>query len=124
MSSHPDARIGEFVEDVYNQVDDEDEGGGDQHEPLQGRIVGIDDRLHRILTKPAPREDRFDENGSTQQKADEEADQRDDRRQAVAQRIADDAAFGKTTRPLVADELAAPDFGKGRLAHFHQRARI
>ena len=80
--------VGQIGEQVHQHVGDGDE----QDAALHQRVVAEADRLDQQPADAGPREDRLGDDRAGQHRAELQADDRDDRNQAVAERVAHDGA--------------------------------
>src|SRR5215212_7429989 len=94
FSGDADAWVDDRVEQVHEQVDDDVRRRRHQHDSLDHRVVALEDRVDRQLAEAGQTEDPFGDDGAGDQRAELQADDRDDDDQAVAQGVhADDRPF-------------------------------
>src|SRR5512145_2300636 len=68
-SAGPDAGIEEAIDHVDQEVEDDEEHGGEEHHGLHDRVVAAVDRLDRQSPDPRPREDGLGDDGTAEQGA-------------------------------------------------------
>ena len=114
----------EAVEQVDDEVDDDDDRRDQQDAALQRRIVAPADRLDQPFADAGPGEDRLGEHGARHQRADLQADDRDDGDERVAQRVhADDAEAAQALGACGAHIVLAQHLEHGRAGHARDRPR-
>src|SRR5690242_12407651 len=76
----PHTRVEERVDDVDDQVEEDDEEGAHEDRPLDGRQVALLDGVEGQAADAGDVEDRLGEDRTTEQDAEVEAEDGDDRR--------------------------------------------
>src|SRR5262252_7117001 len=87
ISAQPDPRVQDRVRDVHDQVDDDEDDREEEDASLQHRVVTVEDRVLEPAADAGPREDGLGENGSREQEAGLEADDRRDRQHGVPEHV-------------------------------------
>src|SRR3954453_13357842 len=95
-SRDADARVEHRVQEVDAEVDDDVRDRRDEDDPLDDRVVAREDRVERELPEARQHEDLLGDDRARDQEAELQAEDRHDRQQAVAQRVAaDDLALAQ-----------------------------
>ena len=111
------------IDQVDDQIDDQRQDRRIEHEAEHRIEVGIEHALHGILSGATPAEDDLDEHGAADQEAVEHADDGDDRRQRIAQRLAHDDVARQPAHLRVAAEVGLQHPLHRRLRHLQDRRR-
>src|SRR3954452_11143302 len=123
-SGDADARVEDRIQEVHREVDDDVADRRDQDDALDDRVVAREDGVERELAEAGQDEDLLGHHRAGDQQAELEAEDRHDRQEAVAQRVAaDDLALAEPLRPCGADvvRIQRLEHRGARLAEDHRR---
>src|SRR5438445_3615380 len=123
-SGMADPRIEPAVGEVNDQGHEDDHERDDENIGLQLRIVSRRDRSEREPAGTRHRESRLDEDGTAQQIAELDAEDRDHRDHGVLERVAHEhGPLTQTLRIRRADIVLMYDLEHGRAGHSHRDRR-
>src|SRR5690606_23087990 len=113
-----DPWVDDAINDVYHQIDKDDQDGHDQQPILHHRIITPENSVDQPLADTRPGENGFREYGPANQRTDLQANDRYHGNHGVAQRMhKDDAPWRQSFGPGGADIIFAHDFEHGRGVH-------
>ena len=101
-------RVDEAVEEVDEQVHRDHDDGDQQRRVLDQRVVARADRLQQDVADAGEAVDRLDDRAAGDQRADLEADDRDDRDEGVTERVPVDHAPRRQALRLRGPDVVAP----------------